>query len=192
MKIRLASDLQTGSIVDGEGLRAVIWTQGCIHNCYGCHNPSTHSKNGGFLTDTEVINHELDSLTLEDGITFSGGDPMMQIDACLDIARHANKLGLNIWCYTGYTFEQLLKMSEIKPSLKEFMSFIDVLVDGKFVLSQRSLNLKFRGSRNQRIIFFDKPKENYKFKYYVATYVNDISIGGPHYLMTEYNKESLL
>ena len=104
MKIRLASDLQTGSIVDGEGLRAVIWTQGCIHNCYGCHNPSTHSKDGGFLTDTEVINHELDSLTLEDGITFSGGDPMMQIDACLDIARHANKLGLNIWCYTGYTF----------------------------------------------------------------------------------------
>lgn len=152
MEIRLASDLQTGSIVDGEGLRAVIWTQGCIHNCYGCHNPSTHSKDGGFLTDTEVINHELDSLTLEDGITFSGGDPMMQIDACLDIARHANKLGLNIWCYTGYTFEQLLKMSEIKPSLKEFMSFIDVLVDGKFVLSQRSLNLKFRGSRNQRLI----------------------------------------
>lgn len=152
MKIRLASDLQTGSIVDGEGLRAVIWTQGCIHNCYGCHNPSTHSIDGGFLTDTKVINRQLDSLTLEDGITFSGGDPMMQIDACLDIAKHAKKIGLNIWCYTGYTFEQLLKMSKVKPSLKEFMSLIDVLVDGKFVLEKRSLNLKFRGSRNQRLI----------------------------------------
>ena len=135
MKIRLASDLQTGSIVDGEGLRAVIWTQGCIHNCYGCHNPSTHSKDGGFLTDTEVINHELDSLTLEDGITFSGGDPMMQIDACLDIARHANKLGLNIWCYTGYLFDQeLLSESRARCEVTdELLSYIDVLVDGKFI-----------------------------------------------------------
>lgn len=152
MEIRLASDLQTGSIVDGEGLRAVIWTQGCSHNCYGCHNPSTHSFDGGFLVDTEVIKRELDSLTIESGITFSGGDPMMQIDACLDIAKYAKNIGLDIWCYTGYTFEQLLKMSKSRSSLLEFLMLIDVLVDGKFELSEKSLNLKFRGSRNQRLI----------------------------------------
>ena len=152
MKIRLAADLQQDSIVDGEGIRTVIWTQGCPHNCKGCHNPDTHDFNDGALIDIEEIKQKVSKLKNQDGITFSGGDPMCQPKECLEIAKFAKKIGLNIWCYTGYTFEQLLKMSEIKPSLKEFMSFIDVLVDGKFVLSQRSLNLKFRGSRNQRLI----------------------------------------
>ena len=152
MEIRLASNLQKGSIVDGEGLRAVIWTQGCIHNCYGCHNPQTHSLNYGFIVDTEQIKQELETLSAEEGITFSGGDPMLQVDACLDIARRAKELNLNIWCYTGYTFEQLKKMSKFKPSLIEFLNLIDVLIDGKFVLEEKSLNLKFRGSRNQRAI----------------------------------------
>ena len=114
MEIRLASNLQKGSIVDGEGLRAVIWTQGCIHNCYGCHNPQTHSLNDGFIVDTEQIKQELETLSAEEGITFSGGDPMLQVDACLDIARRAKELNLNIWCYTGYTFEQLKKMYKFK------------------------------------------------------------------------------
>ena len=75
MKIRLASDLQSDSIVDGEGIRTVIWTQGCSHNCPGCHNPATHDFKGGFLTDTDEINKELSSLKAQTGITFSGGDP---------------------------------------------------------------------------------------------------------------------
>ena len=150
--IRLAADLTTDSIVDGPGLRAVIWTQGCPHNCPGCHNPETHSFNDGFVIDTSEIKDEIENLTEEEGITFSGGDPMMQVEACIDIAKFAKQRRLNIWCYTGFTFEELLEMSKSKPSIIEFLKLIDVLVDGKFILREKSLNLKFRGSRNQRII----------------------------------------
>ena len=159
MKIRLAAYLQTDSIVDGEGIRTVIWTQGCPHNCYGCHNPDTHDPNGGALIDVEEIKEHLKSLEGQDGITFSGGDPMMQIDECLEIAKFAKGLGLNIWCYTGYTFEELLKISKNKPSLIEFLNLIDVLIDGRFILKEKSLNLKFRGSRNQRVL---DPKKSLK------------------------------
>ena len=93
---------------------------------------------------------------MHDGITFSGGDPMFQASACVEIAKYAKKLKLNVWCYTGFTFEQLLKMSENNPFIIKFLENIDVLVDGKFELSQKSLNLKFKGSKNQRII--DVPK----------------------------------
>lgn len=152
MKIRLASDIQTGSIVDGIGLRAVIWTQGCPHNCYMCHNPETHSFDGGFISDTEEIKKQISLLQAEEGITFSGGDPVMQAEACADIASFAKDQGLNIWCYTGFKFEELLEMSEKNINIKNFLNTIDVLIDGKFIYEQKSLNLKFRGSRNQRII----------------------------------------
>ncbi len=162
MKIRLAGPIQSDSIVDGEGIRTVIWTQGCIHNCYGCHNPETHSFDAGILTDTEEVIRMLDHLKGQDGITLSGGDPMCQVKACLEIARHAKKIGLNVWCYTGYTFEQLLKMSEIKPSILEFLKYIDMLVDGKFILEQKSLEVKFRGSKNQRIVDVQKSLEAHR------------------------------
>ena len=152
MKIRLASPLQRGSIVDGTGIRAVIWTQGCSHNCPGCHNPETHSFKDGFVVDTSEIKEEIKQLTTEEGITFSGGDPMFQVDQCLELAKTAKECGLNIWCYTGYTFEELLEISKKKKEIIEFLKLIDVLIDGRFVLSEKSLNLKFRGSRNQRII----------------------------------------
>lgn len=161
MKIRLAAPIESDSIVDGEGIRAVIWTQGCIHNCYGCHNPETHSFEGGILTDTDEIKKKLDQMIGQDGITLSGGDPICQVDACLEIARYAKKRGLNVWCYTGYTFEQLLEMSKTRPSILEFLNQIDTLVDGKFILSLKSLEVKFRGSKNQRIIDVQKSlKEN--------------------------------
>lgn len=148
MKIRLASDLQQDSIVDGEGIRTVIWTQGCPHHCVGCHNPSTHDYNGGFLVDVEEVLEALDSLEGQDGITFSGGDPVFQSKACGKIAKYAKEIGLNIWCYTGYLYEDMLKDEE----QYEFLKYIDVLVDGKFDIKQRSLDLYFKGSRNQRII----------------------------------------
>jgi len=148
MKIRLASDLQSDSIVDGEGIRTVIWTQGCSHNCPGCHNPATHDFKGGFLTDTDEINKELSLLKAQTGITFSGGDPLFQVEACTLIAKHAKKIGMNVWCYTGFTFEDLIKS---KKNI-EFLKYVDVLVDGKFIMAERSLNVDFRGSRNQRII----------------------------------------
>ena len=152
MEIRLAADLQSDSIVDGPGIRTVIWTQGCPHNCYGCHNPSTHDFSGGALVDVDYIKSSLDSLVYQDGITFSGGDPMCQSAACCEIAKYARNLGLNIWCYTGYTFEQLLELGKKKKSIMDFLSYIDVLVDGKFMMEFRSLDCKYRGSTNQRLI----------------------------------------
>lgn len=152
MKIRLARDIQSDSIVDGEGIRTVIWTQGCIHNCKGCHNPDTHSFTDGFLIDIDDINNKLSELEGQSGVTFSGGDPMCQPKECAVIAKHAKEIGLNVWCYTGYTYERLLDISKTDKSILEFLRNIDVLVDGPFILSQKSFDVKFRGSKNQRII----------------------------------------
>ncbi len=167
MDIILASPLQKDSIVDGEGIRTVIWTQGCSHNCIGCHNKETHDFNGGQKIDIEEIKKEIDHLEYQDGITFSGGDPMFQAKSCSVIAKYAKNKNLNIWCYTGFTFEQLLEMSKTKKEISEFLSYIDVLIDGKFILEQRSLELKYRGSRNQRII--DVPKSLKENKAIVIT-----------------------
>lgn len=163
MKIRLSSNrLQSDSIVDGNGVRTVIWTQGCSHNCKGCHNPQTHSFQEGFLVDTNDIIKEIETLEGQDGITFSGGDPMFQAEACLEIAKYCKKQGLNIWCYTGFTYEELLKKAEFIPAILEFLKTIDVLVDGKFILEEKSYNVKFRGSKNQRLIDVQKSLKNNK------------------------------
>ena len=122
MKIRLSNPLQSDSIVDGEGIRTVIWTQGCPHHCKGCHNPETHSFNKGFLKETSEIIEEIKSLELQDGITFSGGDPMVQPEACLEIAKACKEMNLNIWCYTGFMFEELLE----DPIKVEFLKYIDL------------------------------------------------------------------
>ncbi len=172
MKIRLASEILKDSIVDGPGIRAVIWTQGCSHNCPGCHNPMTHDFNGGFLKDIDELKKEILSLELCDGITLSGGDPMFQIDACLEIAKYCKELNLNIWCYTGFTYEQLIDMSKNKKNIIELLNNIDVLVDGKFILSEKSMNFKFRGSKNQRLI---NVKESLK-QNNVILYEEDIRI----------------
>lgn len=147
--IRLAdSNLLTDSIVDGEGLRAVIWTQGCSHNCPGCHNQHTHSFDGGVVVLVDDVKAKIKDLSLQDGITLSGGDPFFQVDAVLEIAKFAKECKLNVWAYTGFLFEDLIN----NPKTKELLNYIDVLVDGKFVLEKKSLCLKFRGSSNQRII----------------------------------------
>lgn len=157
MEIRLAvKDIQPDSIVDGEGIRAVIWTQGCSHNCSGCHNPETHSFTSGYVVDTSVIKEQIKKLTFHNGITLSGGDPLFQAEACLDIAKYAKELELDVWCYTGFTFEEIMLISKSKPIIKEFLSNIDVLVDGKFKLEEKSYDAIFRGSRNQRIIDVQK------------------------------------
>ncbi|MDD6223920.1 MAG: anaerobic ribonucleoside-triphosphate reductase activating protein [bacterium] len=152
MTIRLAADLQVDSIVDGEGIRTVIWTQGCPHNCQGCHNPLTHSIDGGAEVELDYIKEEIDLLDGQDGITFSGGDPFLQPLACSVLAKYAKTKGLNIWCYTGYTFEQLLELSKVKIDILTFLKEIDVLVDGKFEIDKKSYSTTFRGSSNQRII----------------------------------------
>lgn len=163
MKIRLATlELQRDSIVDGEGIRSVLWTQGCSHHCPGCHNPETHSFQEGFLVDVDDVKKKIDGLEGQDGITFSGGDPMEQAEACLELAKYCKNKGLNVWCYTGYTFEELLLKTEFFPKIGEFLKYIDVLVDGRFVLSEKSYDVIFRGSKNQRLI--DVPKSLKKNK----------------------------
>lgn len=157
MKIRLARDLQPDSIVDGEGIRTVIWTQGCIHNCPFCHNPETHSFDGGILVDTSRIKEVLKEIKGQTGITFSGGDPMAQPKECMEIAKYAKEIGLNVWCYTGYTYEKLLTMGE---DYTNFLKYIDVLVDGPFLINEKSFDVKFRGSKNQRLIDVKKSLNN--------------------------------
>ena len=159
MEIRLAAYLQPDSIVDGEGIRTVIWTQGCTHNCPGCHNPGTHDFNLGFSQTLEEIKEEISLLEGQDGITLSGGDPMFQPEACIEIAKYAKSLNLNVWCYTGFTFEQLKALSKSKSVILELLNEIDVLIDGKFILENKSLNLLFRGSSNQRVIDVKKSLE---------------------------------
>lgn len=157
MKIKLATkELQKDSIVDGEGIRAVIWTQGCRHHCPGCHNPTTHDFNKGYELDLEEVEKQIKELDGQDGITFSGGDPMEQASACAKLAEFAKKEKLNIWCYTGYTYEELIEKSKTEPEILNFLKYIDILVDGKFVLSQKSYDVPFRGSKNQRIIDVQK------------------------------------
>ncbi len=162
MFIRLASKLERGSIVDGEGIRAVVWTQGCPHNCPKCQNPETHDYNGGFLEDVEKIKKEINSLDSEEGITLSGGDPFVQPEACYEIAKYCHSVNLNVWCYTGYTYEELLKKSKEEPIIMDFLKEIDVLVDGRFIYKLKSLECKFRGSKNQRLIDVQKTLLNNK------------------------------
>lgn len=162
MKIRLSGDIQTDSIVDGEGIRTVIWTQGCSHNCEGCHNPKTHSFDDGILMDVDELLKQIDSLEYQDGITLSGGDPFFQVKPCILIAKRAKKNGLNVWAYTGFTFDELIKMKESNEDLNELLKYIDVIVDGKFDINKKSLNCKFRGSTNQRIIDVQKSLKDNK------------------------------
>ena len=154
--IRLAADLQSDSIVDGPGLRTVIWTQGCAHHCPECQNPQTWDFDGGGLVPVSEVLKAIDELEDQTGITFSGGDPMYQPEACTKIAKYCKDKGYDIWVYTGFTYEELINMSKTKPIYKEFLSNIDILVDGPFKIKERDLSLLFRGSRNQRLI--DMPK----------------------------------
>ncbi len=158
MKIRLAAYLQPDSIVDGEGIRTVVWTQGCPHHCPGCHNASTWDFNEGALVDVEDVISELKKIKNQDGITLSGGDPVCQSDACYEISKAAHEMGLNVWCYTGYTYETMLS----NPKMRRLLDQIDVLVDGKFVQEEKSYDIYFRGSRNQRIIDVPKSLEQQK------------------------------
>ena len=149
MRISL-SGVTGDSIVDGPGLRLTIFTQGCLHHCPGCHNPQTHDPEGGSWADTEDILAAAAENPLLDGITLSGGDPFLQPVPCLALAEGAHKIGLNVWTYTGYTWEALWE--ENAPEKIALLKETDVLVDGPFLLAERSLELRFCGSRKQRLI----------------------------------------
>jgi anaerobic ribonucleoside-triphosphate reductase activating protein len=146
MLIRIAG-ITEDSIVDGPGLRLTVFVQGCPHNCPGCHNPETHRFDGGQIMDTAEIITKMDANPLLDGLTLSGGEPFCQWDACIELADAAHQRGLNVWCYTGYTYRQLTQ-----DGAHSLLDHIDVLVDGPYIESLRTLELPWRGSRNQRLI----------------------------------------
>lgn len=158
-KIRLSSSLQLDSLVDGEGLRMVLWCQGCDLNCPGCHNPETHDIYGGKEYEIEEIKKQLyKNKDKYNGLTLSGGHPFLQIDACSEIADYCHEIGLNVWIYTGYTYEHIIKDKKLTKLLRK----CDILVDGAFVLDLRTVTLPFRGSSNQRIIDIQKSLKNNK------------------------------
>lgn len=147
-QLRLASPLQQDSFVDGPGIRMVLWTQGCHHHCPGCHNPLTHDIMGGSLYDVDTIIEQMKEAKLQSGFTLSGGEPFLQAKELMPIVDTAKELHLNIWAYSGFTYEELIK----NPAAYALLKKIDVLVDGKFLQEQKDHRLVFKGSRNQRII----------------------------------------
>ncbi len=157
--VYLATLIETDSIVDGPGLRAVLWFQGCSHNCVGCHNPGTHEFNTGLKLKYDEVYEMIDNLENQDGITFSGGDAFFQPEAMLDIIKYVKSKGYNTWVYTGFLWEELLSMKDI---YKEILKYVDVVVDGKFDMSMKSLECKYRGSYNQRVIDVQKSLKNKK------------------------------
>ncbi len=138
------------SIVDGPGIRYSLFVQGCPHHCPGCHNPQTHPFEGGVLRTVEEILDEVAEDPLISGVTFSGGEPLCQAAALAELAQKLQAMGKNIVCYTGYTFEQLL--AEKDPDRMALLEQCDYLIDGPFLLAEKSLMVKFRGSKNQRIL----------------------------------------
>lgn len=148
--------LEQNSYVDGPGIRMAIFFQGCLHKCEGCHNPGSWPMYGGEKVDTNELMKKMANDPLLDGITLSGGEPFLQPQPALALARFARQRGLSVWCYTGYTFEQI---SEWQDNRKTLLQNIDVLVDGPFKLEERSLDIPWRGSRNQRLVDVKKSLE---------------------------------
>ena len=142
--------LQQDSIVDGPGFRFACFVQGCPHGCPGCHNPDSHDPAGGQEMSVEEVARQLLKNPLTDGLTLSGGEPFAQPEDCLALAKIAHGHGLNVWSYSGWTFEYLRDQGT--PEQKALLAELDVLVDGPFLLSERTLALPWRGSRNQRVV----------------------------------------
>ncbi|MEO2603569.1 anaerobic ribonucleoside-triphosphate reductase activating protein [Clostridium butyricum] len=149
--IRL-SGIAYESLVNGPGIRRVFFSQGCKHNCKGCFNPDTHDFNGGENRNMdELIESVLDNPMIK-GVTFSGGDPLEQAEKFAYMAKAFKNNNLNVWCYTGYTYEYIREHKDENNGWNELLNNIDVLVDGKFEEENIQEGLKFRGSTNQRII----------------------------------------
>ncbi len=150
MQLQL-SGTANDSIVDGPGLRFTIFVQGCPHRCKGCHNPQTHDFKGGTPADTEELLEKIRRNPLLDGVTFSGGEPFCQALPLAEIGKKVHELGLNTITYTGYTFEELYARRN-ESGIGELLEVTDYLIDGPFVEAQKSYQLQFRGSANQRIL----------------------------------------
>ncbi len=153
VKIRLSGPLERDSIVNGYGLRAVLWTQGCLTHCKGCQNPETWDLDGGFEVDVEELKDRLRTFKGQAGITFCGGEPFLQPEPLIEICKFVrSELGWNVWSFSGYTYEAIKKKG---GKQWELLTNLDALIDGPFILEQRDLSLKFRGSKNQRLLHLE-------------------------------------
>ena len=140
-------DIKFGTSVDGIGLRTSLYTAGCEHHCLGCHNPQSWDSQAGESIAIEELFREI--VEADMNVTFTGGDPMLHPEGFTHLARMIKeRTDKNIWCYTGYRFEQLLQ----HPQRRALVELCDVVVDGPYIEAERDLSLRFRGSRNQRII----------------------------------------
>ena len=154
-KIRV-SGFSRESIVDGPGIRAVIYGQGCPHHCPHCHNTSTWDFEGGYELDIDDILGLIKETRLLRGFTLSGGEPFVQAESFAELASRVKALGLDIVTYSGYTFEALTEMAQTDPSVARLLNTTDILIDGPYRHEERDLSLAFRGSKNQRIIDVQK------------------------------------
>lgn len=155
------------SIVDGPGIRFTVFTQGCPHGCKGCHNPQTHDFSGGKTADTGDIISMIKGNPLLDGVTFSGGEPFCQPLPLAEIAAAVRNSEINIITYTGYTFEYLLENADDSNHFMDLLECTDILIDGRFIIEQRSIDIPFRGSLNQRILDCRRSIEEKKAVEYV-------------------------
>lgn len=149
-------DILEETMADGPGLRTSIYCAGCLHHCPGCHNPQSWNMDGGYETSIEDILAIIKSDEFSN-VTFSGGDPFYQAEAFTELARRIKEeTGKTIWCYTGFTYEEILQ----DETMSKMLQYLDVLVDGPFILEKRDTGLLFRGSSNQRIIYLtEKPDD---------------------------------
>ena len=148
--IRLSGPLEHDNIVNGDGLRAVVWTQGCPNHCPGCQNPETWEYCVGVVMPIDDILAQLSRFRGQAGLTFCGGEPFVQAKACKKIADYVRgELGWNVWSFSGFTYEVI---KEYGKEPWELIKSLDALIDGPFILKQKDLNLKYRGSRNQRLL----------------------------------------
>ena len=149
--IRLAAVLGD-SMVNGKGLRKAFFSQGCSHQCPECFNPHTWPFEGGQMCDIDELVKETLRESYLNGVTFTGGDPFQQPGPFAYMAEQFHKNGVNIWCYTGFTFEELLSLAKTDKNVQRMLDNIDVIVDGPFDKNKKSDQILYRGSYNQRII----------------------------------------
>ena len=150
MEFRIAGTVND-SIVDGPGFRFTVFTQGCSHCCPGCQNPQTWDPEGGETGDVDDLLVRIDKNPLLRGVTLSGGEPFEQPEPMAELARECQKRGLDVWCYTGYLYEDIAAGSLGDEALA-LLEACDVLVDGPYIEAEKTLGLRWRGSANQRVI----------------------------------------
>ncbi len=143
------------SIVDGPGFRFCIFCQGCPHHCPGCHNQESHDFESGHEVRLSRILAEIDKNPMLSGVTFTGGEPFCQPEAFAALGREVKRRGLNVVTFSGYTYEELMEKAKEEPAAEALLDQTDLLIEGPFKEEERDLTLRFRGSRNQRIIDMD-------------------------------------